>query len=74
MNARVAHLIDEALQLDPEERSAMVLALLESLDDGDAASAATAWADEIRRRKADLRAGAAVASPWPEARARLSAL
>ena len=74
MNARVDHLIDEALQLAPDERSAMVVALLDSLDGDDAASAAKAWADEIRRRKADLRSGAATASPWSEARTRLSAL
>ena len=74
MNARVDHLIDEALRLAPDERSAMVVALLDSLDGDDAASTAKAWADEIRRRKADLRSGAATASPWPEARARLNAL
>jgi putative addiction module component (TIGR02574 family) len=74
VNARIDHLIDEALQLAPDERSAMVVALLDSLDGDDEASAAKAWAEEIRRRKADLRSGTATASPWPEARTRLSAL
>jgi putative addiction module component (TIGR02574 family) len=74
MNARVDHLIDEALQLAPDERSAMVVALLDSLDGDDAASAAKAWADEIQRRKDDLHSGATTASPWVEARARLSTL
>ena len=75
MNARVDHLIDEALQLAPDERSAMVVALLDSLDNGDEAGVAKAWAEEIRQRKADLRSGAAASVPWwPEAKARLSAL
>ena len=74
MNARVDHLIDEALALDPSERSAVVVALLDSLDGEDEASVAKAWADEIRQRKSDLRSGAAQAVPWAEARSRLSAL
>lgn len=74
MNARVDHLIDEALTLDPSERSAVVVALLDSLDGDDEASVAKAWADEIRQRKTDLRSGAAQAVLLAEARARLSAL
>ena len=74
MNARVDHLIEEALQLGPDERSAMVVALLDSLDGEDEASVAKAWAEEIRRRKADLRSGAASSAPWAEVRARLGAL
>ncbi len=74
MNARVDHLIDEALALDPSERSAVVVALLDSLDGEDEASVVKAWADEIRQRKSDLRSGVAQAVPWAEARARLSAL
>ena len=74
MNARVDHLIDEALTLDPSERSAVVVALLDSLDGDDEAVVAKAWADEIRQRKSDLHSGAAQAVPWAEARARLSAL
>lgn len=74
MNARVDHLINEALQLGAEERSAVVVALLDSLDGDDDAGVARAWAEEIRQRKADLRSGAAASAPWAEARARLSAL
>ena len=74
MNTQVHHLIDEALALAPDERSAVVLALLDSLDGEDEASVAASWAAEIRKRKADLRSGAAQAVPWSEARARLSAL
>ena len=74
MNARTAHLIDEALALEPDERSALLIALLDSLDGDDELAASKAWADEIRRRKADLLSGAAKAQPWSEVRARLSAL
>jgi putative addiction module component (TIGR02574 family) len=74
MNTHVDHLIDEALALAPDERSAVVLALLDCLDGEDQASVVQAWADEIRQRMADLRSRTAKALPWSEARARLSAL
>ncbi len=32
MNARIHHILDEALLLDQDERSSLVLALLESLE------------------------------------------
>ena len=72
MNARVDHLIDEALALAPDERSAVVVALLDSPDGEDEATISKAWADEIRQRKSALRSGAAQVVPWAEARARLS--
>jgi putative addiction module component (TIGR02574 family) len=74
MNARLDHVIEEALDLTPDERSAVVLALLDSLEGEDEPTVEKAWADEIRRRQADLRSGAAQAIPWSEAKARLSAL
>jgi len=74
MNARVDHLIDEALALAPDERSAVVLALLDSLDGEDEATVAKAWADEVRKRKSELRSGVVQAVPWDQAKARLNAL
>lgn len=74
MNARVDHLIDEALALAPEERSAVVVALLDSLAGEDEATIAEAWADEISQRRDALRSGAVQAVPWAEVRARLNAL
>ena len=74
MNARIDHLIDEALLLAPDERSAVVLALLDSLDGEDEATVAESWANEIRQRKSELRSGAAKPVPLAEARSRLSAL
>ena len=74
MNARVDHLLDAALALEPDERSALVVALLDSLDGEDEATVARAWAEEIRQRKNELRSGAATVVTWAEARARLTAL
>lgn len=74
VNAHVTHLIDEALALAPDERSAVVVALLDSLDGESEAAAAKAWAEEIRLRRSELRSGAAQVAPWAEARARLKAL
>ena len=74
MNTHVDELIDEALALTLVERSAVLTALLESLDGEDEAIVAKAWADEIGKRRAELRAGAVRAVPWNEARARLNAL
>ncbi|MES2994206.1 MAG: addiction module protein [Pseudomonadota bacterium] len=72
MNARLDHLIDEALALAPDERS-VALALLDSLDGEDEGAVSKAWADEIRQRKRDLRSGVERSVPWIEARARLAA-
>ena len=74
MNARVDHLLDEALALEPEERSALAVALLDSVDGGDETVVAKAWADEVRRRKSELRSGTVVPVPWAQARARLKDL
>ena len=74
MNARVDHILDEALALEPNDRSALVVALLDSLDGEDEATVAKAWAQEIRERREQLRSGATTAVPWAEARARLTAL
>ena len=73
MNARVDHLLDEALGLPTEERSALVVALLDSLEGADDAAVSDAWRAEVTRRRAELRAGVTHALPWAEAKARLSA-
>lgn len=74
MNARVDHLLDEALTLTPDERSALIVALLDSLGSEDEAEVAKAWAEEIERRREELRTGAAQVVTWADARARLSGL
>lgn len=74
MNARVDHLIDEALALAPDERSAIVVALLDSPDGYDETTVAKAWAEEIELRRQELRSGASETVPWDEAHARLKSL
>jgi putative addiction module component (TIGR02574 family) len=74
MNPNIDQLISEALALSPDERSALALTLLDSLDVGNEAEVSAAWAVEIQQRRSDLRTGATRSSPWAEVRARLSAL
>jgi putative addiction module component (TIGR02574 family) len=74
VNARVDHLLDEALTLEPDERSALAIALLDSVAGEEEAAVAKAWADEIRQRKNELSSGLATAIPWSQARARLNDL
>lgn len=74
MNARVDHLLDEALGLPTDERSALVVALLDSLEGTDDATVSDAWRAEVKRRRAQLLAGQVRAVPWADAKVRLSSL
>lgn len=74
MNARVDHLLDEALGLPTDERSALVVALIDSLEGADDPSLTEVWRAEIMQRRADLRAGIVSTVSWAEAKARLSSL
>ena len=74
MNARVDQLLADALDLPTDERSALVVALLDSLEGSTDAAISEAWRKELRLRKQALRDGTLTAVPWAEARARLSAL
>ena len=74
MNARVDHLLDEVLGLPAEERSALAVALLDSLETADESTISELWRAEVNRRRAELRAGRVQAAPWAEARQRLSSL
>jgi putative addiction module component (TIGR02574 family) len=74
MNARVDHLLDEVLGLSVEERSALAVALLDSLETADETTVSELWRAEVSRRRAELRAGRVQAAPWTEVRQRLSSL
>ncbi len=74
MNARVDMLLDEALDLLPEERSAVAMALIDSLEGSDDRTISDAWRAELLLRRERLRSGALKASPWAEVRARLTGL
>ena len=74
MNARVDHLLDEVLGLPAEERSALAVALLDSLETADEATISELWRAEVNRRRTELRAGRVQAAPWTEVRQRLISL
>ena len=74
MNARVDQLLDEALLLPTDQRSVLVVALLDSIEGSDDAVISEAWQVEILRRKAGLRDGSIHATPWADTKARLSSL
>jgi putative addiction module component (TIGR02574 family) len=74
MNARVDHILDEALALPADERSAVAVALLDSLENADTASLSEAWRAEIKRRRDELRAGNVRAVPWAEVKQRFRSL
>ena len=74
MNARVDDILNEALALAAEERSALVVALLESLEASADPNISDAWREEIHRRRIALQTGATQPVPWSDARARLNSL
>jgi putative addiction module component (TIGR02574 family) len=72
MNTRADLLLDEVLELPPEERSAVAMALLDSLEGSDQRVISEAWRAELLRRRDSLRSGAVKTAPWAEARARMT--
>ena len=72
MNARVDLLLDEALDLLPEERSAVAMALIDSLEGSDDRVISEAWRAELLQRREGLRSGTVKATPWVESRARMA--
>jgi putative addiction module component (TIGR02574 family) len=74
MNARVDLLLDEVLELSPEERSALAVALIDSLEPCDQRAVSEAWRTELLTRRERLRSGASKTTPWAEARARIFGL
>jgi putative addiction module component (TIGR02574 family) len=74
MNTRVEQILSEALGLASDERSALVVALLESLEGSEDPSISQVWHQEIRRRRLALQAGTTVPKAWGDAKARLRSL
>lgn len=74
MNVRADLLLDEALDLLPEERSAVAMALIDILEGSDDRVISQAWRAELLQRREQLRSGAVKASPWAETRARMTGL
>ena len=77
MNARVDHLLDEVLGLPAAERTALAVALIDSLESADEAAISDAWRAEVKRRRDEWHAGHAGhvrPAPWTEVRQRLGSL
>jgi putative addiction module component (TIGR02574 family) len=72
MNARADLLLEEILELPAADRSAVVVALIDSLEEGEKSAISDAWRAELLRRREALRSGAVKAVPWAEARARMA--
>jgi putative addiction module component (TIGR02574 family) len=71
MNAHVDQVLREALALSADERIAVAVALLDSLEGSASDSVSEAWDVEIKCRLDDLRAGKVRAIPWAEVKQRL---
>lgn len=65
-------LYDEALKLDPEERSVLALRLLDSVGAPEE-SIEQAWLEEVRNRLTDIDAGRVKLAPWDDAKNRIFA-
>jgi putative addiction module component (TIGR02574 family) len=70
MNGRVDVLLNEAMELEPEDRAELAERLLSSLEPEDA-DVADAWRFEIRKRIAELDSGAVQPVSAAEARRRI---
>jgi putative addiction module component (TIGR02574 family) len=78
MTRKAENLLAAALELPQTERAALASALLRSLDEDDGAEVdqadiEAAWAEELRRRADDLRAGRVTSLPWEQVKADLEA-
>ncbi len=73
MTQQALELLQKALTLPEEERTALVRSLIESLEEVSDKGAERAWDVEIARRIAELESGKAKIVSWDEVRQRISA-
>src|SRR3972149_5202357 len=71
MSKRTEDILNNAMRLSATERAELAAALLASLDGEPEDAVEAAWAAEIQRRVARVRAGGAKGRPWPEVPERL---
>jgi hypothetical protein len=75
MNKKTLHLFNETLALKQSERSALLLALLDSHEDDEPSDEVQeAWRQMAQKRLASLDRGETVDVPWEEVKARFLAL
>ncbi|HVT05463.1 MAG TPA: addiction module protein [Thermoanaerobaculia bacterium] len=73
MGRKIEDLTSEVLSLEPQNRAALALALLDSLEDLSAEENERLWAEEAEARYMELKAGGAKAIPGDEVFARVRA-
>jgi putative addiction module component (TIGR02574 family) len=73
MSERGDSVLDEALKLPETERARLAAELLASLDGEADDGVEAAWAAEVKRRKEDVRTGAARMVPWEQVKAEVKA-
>jgi putative addiction module component (TIGR02574 family) len=73
MTQQALELLQKALTLPQEERTALVRSLIESLEEVADPGAERAWDEEIARRISELDSGKAKTVSWEEVRQRISA-
>lgn len=71
MTEAAENLLQSALALPKEERLQLVEALLAECDRELARPFDDAWLAEIQRRSAQIDAGTAILTPWPEVKRRV---
>jgi putative addiction module component (TIGR02574 family) len=69
--ANARDILTEALSLPEDEREELAWTLLDSVSAPRDEGVASAWAEEIRRRLNDYRAGRSKGRPWSEVEASL---
>jgi putative addiction module component (TIGR02574 family) len=69
MNATAQEILSTALQLPEKDRADLAASLMDSLDGPADADSQAAWAEETRRRLAELDGGNVKTVSWQEARA-----
>ena len=73
MTTTANNLLSALMQLSDAERGEVASQLLDSLDPGTDPDADAAWAEEIRARVEDIRAGRIKGIAWTDARAQILA-
>jgi putative addiction module component (TIGR02574 family) len=72
MTEQALELLQKALTLPEDERTALIRPLIESLEEVTDQGAEHAWGEEIARRIAELDSGRAKTVSWEEIRQRIS--
>ena len=71
MSKKLDKVLRDALDLEQQDRAKLLEHLIDSLDPKTEEGAEEAWAQEVRRRAAEIDSGAAATIPWDLVRERL---